>query len=143
MEPGGQARDPEPAVQAAQVRSLFFNTSTPWDFEKESCAVQCCLKSILPAEREADRWKMNAQEPCGYLRSNSRTWSGTLHGGTWPGPHLGTLQCSNRVATWQPGCQGLLNPLPITYASLARSPNPSLSYLLQWEIILYAEVLRL
>lgn len=143
MEPGGQNRDPEPAEQAAQVRSLFFKTRTLWDFETENDTVRFCLKSTLPAEWEADMWKMSDQEPCGYLWSNSRTWSGTLHVGTWPGSHLGTLQGSSHVATGQPGCQALLDPLPVTYAGLARSPNPSLSYLLLWEIILSIEVLRL
>lgn len=107
MKPGGQAGDPEPAEQAAQVRSLLFKMRTLWGFEKENDTVRFCLKSTLPAERETDRWKMSDQEPCRYPWSNSCTWSGTLHVGTWPGSHLGTLQCSNHVATWQPGCQGL------------------------------------
>ena len=65
VEPGGQNRDPEPAEQAAQVRSLFFKARTLWDFEKENDAVPFCLKSTLPAEWEAGMWKMSDQEPCG------------------------------------------------------------------------------
>lgn len=82
MEPGGQTLDPEPAEQAAQVRSLFFKMRTLRGFEKENSTVQFCLKSTLPAERGTDMWKMSDQEPCGYLWSNSRTLSGTLHVGT-------------------------------------------------------------
>lgn len=107
QEPKWQARDPDPEKEAAQVRSLVFKMRTLWGFEKENDAVQFCLKSTLPAEWETDRWKMSDQEPCGYLWSNSRTWSGALQVGTWPESHLGTLQCGNHSATWQPGCQRL------------------------------------
>lgn len=98
MEPRGQPRDPGPAEQAAQVRSLFFKMRTLWGFEKENDTVQFCLKSSLPAEWERDRWKTSDQEPCGYLWSNSCTWSGALQAGT----------CQNH--TWVPSSAVIIVP---------------------------------
>lgn len=131
MECRGQPRDPDPAEQAAQVRSLFFKMRTLWGFEQENDTVQFCLKSALPAEWETDRWKTSDQEPCGCLWSNSCTWSGDLHVGTWPKSHLGTLQCGNQSATWQSGCQGLwphFSPIMQTWPGHPRSLYPISSY---------------